>query len=153
MVMNYMSHSYLPNKQSSVYIFGILSVSYLVKFVIHRHPLWDPCHLIFSLMISVTVFKLSVHNIWWWLENMILEMLLSVNFNTLLLIHCKTMMVWYYPVWKLSHILKCEGRGGAFGRATVQAGRAWVQFPMLPLEFVIDTILPATLWPRDQVIL
>jgi len=34
MVMNYMSHSYLPNKQSSVHIFGILSVLYLVKFVI-----------------------------------------------------------------------------------------------------------------------
>jgi len=83
---------------------------------------------------------------------MILEMLLSVNFNTLLLIQRKTMMVRYYPVLKFSHILKCEARGGAVGRATVQAGRAWVQFPMLS-EFVIDTILPATLWPQDQVIL
>lgn len=80
---------------------------------------------------------------------MILEMLMSINFNTLLLIQCKTMMVRYYPVLKFSHILKCEARGGAVGRATVQVGRAWVQFPM-SLEFVIDTILPATLWSWDQ---
>jgi len=79
-------------------------------------------------------------------------MLLSINFNTLLLIQCKTMMVWYYPVLKFSRILKCEACGGAVGRATVQTGGAWVQFPVLS-EFVIDTILPAALWPWDQVIL
>jgi hypothetical protein len=59
------------------------------------------------------------------------------------------MMVWYYPVFKFSPILKCEAHGGAVGRATVQAGRAWVQF-LMSLEFVIDTIL-AALWPWDQV--
>jgi hypothetical protein len=47
------------------------------------------------------------------------------------------MMVWYYPVLKFSRILKCKARCGAVGRATVQAGRALVQFPM-SLEFVTD---------------
>jgi hypothetical protein len=81
---------------------------------------------------------------------MILEMLMSVHFNTLLLIQCKTMMVWYYLVLKFSCILKCDARGGAVGQATVQAGRGWVQFPM-SLEFVIDTILPPALWHWDRV--
>ena len=39
-------------------------------------------------------------------------------------------------------------RGGAVGRGTeLQAGSLWVRFPMVLLEFLIDIILPATLWP------
>jgi hypothetical protein len=30
----------------------------------------------------------------------------------------------------------------------LQAGRSLFQFPMKPLDFSIDLILPATLWPR-----
>jgi len=39
-------------------------------------------------------------------------------------------------------------RGGAVGWGTaLQAGRSQVWFPMVTLEFFIDIILPATLWP------
>jgi len=31
----------------------------------------------------------------------------------------------------------------------IQAGRSQVQFPMVSLEFFIDLILPATLWPQS----
>jgi hypothetical protein len=30
----------------------------------------------------------------------------------------------------------------------LQAGRVWVKFPIRPLDFSIDLILPATLWPE-----
>jgi len=36
----------------------------------------------------------------------------------------------------------------AFGWGTaLQVRRSWVQFPMVSLEFFIDIILPAALWP------
>ena len=39
-------------------------------------------------------------------------------------------------------------RGGAFGWGTaLQAGRSRVLSPMVSLEFFIDIILPAALWP------
>ena len=31
--------------------------------------------------------------------------------------------------------------------AAPQAGRSWVRFPMVSLEFFIDIILPAAIWP------
>jgi hypothetical protein len=38
--------------------------------------------------------------------------------------------------------------GGAVGRGTaLQAGRSRVRFPDVALEYFIDTILPAALWP------
>ena len=41
-----------------------------------------------------------------------------------------------------------RARGGAVGLGTVlQAGRSWVRFPMVPLEFLMDIILQAALWP------
>jgi hypothetical protein len=40
------------------------------------------------------------------------------------------------------------GGGGAVGLGTaLQTGRSRVRFPMVSLEFFIDTILPAALWP------
>jgi hypothetical protein len=37
---------------------------------------------------------------------------------------------------------------GAVGRGTVlQSGRSRFRFPMVPLDFFIDIILPAALWP------
>jgi hypothetical protein len=40
-------------------------------------------------------------------------------------------------------------RSGTFGwDPALQAGRSRVRFPMVSLEFFIDIILPATVWPR-----
>jgi hypothetical protein len=37
---------------------------------------------------------------------------------------------------------------GAIGWGTaLLAGRSWVRFPMVSLDFFIDIILPAALWP------
>jgi hypothetical protein len=39
-------------------------------------------------------------------------------------------------------------RGGAIGSGTaLQTGRSWETFPMVSLEFSIDIILLAALWP------
>jgi len=52
---------------------------------------------------------------------------------------------WYsVMVWYVFH----AARGSAVGWDTaLQAGRSRVQFPMVSLEFFIDIILPAALWP------
>jgi hypothetical protein len=45
-------------------------------------------------------------------------------------------------------IIQTAVRGGAVGRGTVpQTGRLRVPFPLVSLEFFIDIILPAALWP------
>jgi len=42
-------------------------------------------------------------------------------------------------------------RGSAVGCGTaLQVGRSWVRFPMVSLEFFIDIILPAALWPWSR---
>jgi hypothetical protein len=42
-------------------------------------------------------------------------------------------------------------RGSAVGRGTaLQGGRSRVRFPIMSLEFFIDVILPAALWPWGQ---
>jgi hypothetical protein len=46
------------------------------------------------------------------------------------------------------YVLYWGARGGAVGRGTaLQTGRSRVRFPMVSLEFFIDIILPAALWP------
>jgi hypothetical protein len=41
-----------------------------------------------------------------------------------------------------------QAHGGAVFRGTaLQAGKSWVPFPMVSLEFFIDKILLATMWP------
>ena len=49
-----------------------------------------------------------------------------------------------------SSITNIGVRGGAVGCSTLlQAGRSPVRFPVASLEFFIDIILPAALWPSS----
>jgi hypothetical protein len=46
---------------------------------------------------------------------------------------------------------KKSGAVAQFVEVTVlQAGSSWVRLPMVSLQFFIDTILPATLWPWNR---
>jgi len=48
----------------------------------------------------------------------------------------------------IDYIFSKGVRGDAVGSsAALQAGRSRVQFPMASLEFFIDIILPAVIWP------
>jgi hypothetical protein len=52
-------------------------------------------------------------------------------------------------VFKLNLVQKLSTvRGGTVGSSSaLQAGRSRVQIPVVTLEFLIDLILPAALWP------
>ena len=48
----------------------------------------------------------------------------------------------------VSYPLAVGARGGAVGWGTaLKAGRSRVRFPMVSLEFFVDIILPAAVWP------
>ena len=48
----------------------------------------------------------------------------------------------------LTLFLGSGARGGAVGSGTaVKAGRSWFRLPIVSLEFFIDVILTAALWP------
>jgi hypothetical protein len=54
----------------------------------------------------------------------------------------------FYPQEIFLVLISIGARGGAVGWGTVlQDGRSRVRFPMVSLEFFIDIIPPATLWP------
>ena len=58
-------------------------------------------------------------------------------------------MTWVFL--NFSTLLTKGARSGTVGWGTAgQAGRSWVQFPMVTLEFFIDIIFPAALWPWGQ---
>jgi len=48
----------------------------------------------------------------------------------------------YYDSWELYYHPDGFGVYGA-----LQGGRSWVQFPLVSLEFFIDIILLAAIWP------
>ena len=66
--------------------------------------------------------------------------------------HCYWIVVFLLKIWCLYFgqcvfVRDSGARGGADGWGTaLQAGRSWVRFPMVSLEFFIDIILPAVLW-------
>ena len=52
------------------------------------------------------------------------------------------------PFYVVNNHLNIGARGGAIGWGTaLQAGRSRVRFPMVSMEFFIDVILPAAIWP------
>ena len=71
----------------------------------------------------------------------------TVSWLTVKLFSSCTKIHSYKPTQTHIHIM-CGASGGAVGWGTaLQAGRSHVRFPMLLLEFFIDIILPAALWP------
>ena len=54
----------------------------------------------------------------------------------------------FAPFLRLNSLRLAGVRDGPVGRGTaLQAGRSWVRFPIVLLEFFIDIVLPAALWP------
>jgi hypothetical protein len=59
-----------------------------------------------------------------------------------------TYFVWRWSLLMLSTTSVTGARGGALGWGTaLQAGRSRIRFPMSSLEFFIDVLFPAALWP------
>ena len=73
--------------------------------------------------------------------------------KTIFHIHTKQLPMLFFFTYLSSATYTCNwnlvgARGGAVGWGTVlQAGRSWVRLLVVSLEFFIDIILPATLWP------
>jgi hypothetical protein len=67
-------------------------------------------------------------------------------------INCKRLLK--SQTWLLSTNCECVQKNPKFyepisldSSTALQTGRSWVRFPMVSLEFFIDIILPAALWP------
>jgi len=73
--------------------------------------------------------------------------LMSVRLTHVIPLFNHSNVIW----WKKTHVIRNlnAARGGAVGWGTaLQTGRSRVRFPMVSLEFFIDIILLAALWPR-----
>ena len=67
--------------------------------------------------------------------------------------YTKTMYICVYIYIYISFVPYHEPGGAVVWGTTLQAGRSRVRFSMVSLEFFIEIILPAALWPRGSQLL